>query len=440
MIDEEVAANRRIGQALRFLDKEEEEEEAELEEIDELMCEEIIEPILEETIEGDNEPLKKKSRITFGENSFYEYNDLSSFNWSDIKEIGLLLEEDEDDSSGEEEEEEEEIVEEYNGEMGDEIYEADENNRQSFVYDNILLSQLNLILVQEKNNYETLEDSVEFYPGSDLTKQDAISLIDGSFNLVGLNSKDAVIILSLLYQLLPPNSQLPIHFTSNNGRLVNDIDKYTRRYSHVFGYDCCPCGDFVYVGKMNSLLDRCPSTKSEAIPGSRRKRNVICGKYRWTTCKYCKKDERCDHFAYRVPQFQLQYRPILFVIMELLKQGEGFLRLLNYIHVDDMKQYSRYSDVMDSNVVSKQLDEMKTKFLGKYSEWDEIIMVNIVIDLNYDGAQVYKRKTSHFNPLLMSILNIPPIYRKEIGVGMFILSLFTLPAGTLIFLLSIFRL
>ena len=187
----------------------------------------------------------------------------------------------------------------------------------------------------------------------------------------------------------------------------------------------------MYAGDNNSLLDRCPAPKLEKVNGKlKRQKTELCDIYRWTPCTVCKKQERCSHVDNRIPRFQFQYRPIICVILELLKQGEGFLSLLNYINLDDRKQKKMYSDIMDSRVVGEQLGQMEILYASKYNGRSECpIMVNIVIDLNYDGAQIYKSKCSYFYPLLISILNLPPTYRKELGVGMFMLSLFTLPQG-----------
>lgn len=43
----------------------------------------------------------------------------------------------------------------------------------------------------------------------------------------------------------------------------------------------------------------------------------------------------------------------------------------------------------------------------------------------YDGTQPYKRSQQNFWPCLFSILNLPPSYRTRLGVGTFMISLFT---------------
>jgi len=327
-------------------------------------------------------------------------------------------------------------VEEDNHDEG--MYDDDVSNNESVVMeDNQLLSHLKYIIAIEKFSQPSSDGLVKLYPGSLVTKDEATALIDEYINITdGLTAKDTVRLLSLIHKILPPNSHLPIHF-SKSGNLVSDMNKYTRSYQSYVLYQCCPCGGIVYVGE-NSSLDRCPVEHLVKVAARQRRKLVTCNTYRWTRCKHCGKEEGCDHSAYRIPLFQLQYRPITFIMLELLKQGESFLKLLNCINMDDMRQKQMYSDVMDSNMVVEQLNIMETKYLNKYNgRYVKPKMVNVVIDLSYDGAQIYKRRVGHFYPLLISILNFPPALRKKLGIGMFMLSIFALKQGKLFILYKI---
>jgi hypothetical protein len=52
-------------------------------------------------------------------------------------------------------------------------------------------------------------------------------------------------------------------------------------------------------------------------------------------------------------------------------------------------------------------------------------MVNILLSLYYDGAQVFDTKSQNFWPLMISILNLPPPLRKTRGKGLFTISIYT---------------
>jgi hypothetical protein len=57
-------------------------------------------------------------------------------------------------------------------------------------------------------------------------------------------------------------------------------------------------------------------------------------------------------------------------------------------------------------------------------------MINIIIGQFYDGCQIYKKKHTSFWPLVISILNLPPSYRTKMGIGMFLMGIFTSKTGS----------
>eukprot|EP01031_Cornospumella_fuschlensis_P030919 gene30919-37367_t len=50
------------------------------------------------------------------------------------------------------------------------------------------------------------------------------------------------------------------------------------------------------------------------------------------------------------------------------------------------------------------------------------IMVNILLSVNFDGVQLHKSNTDASNPLLISIMNLPPNFRNIKGIGIFTLT------------------
>jgi hypothetical protein len=53
------------------------------------------------------------------------------------------------------------------------------------------------------------------------------------------------------------------------------------------------------------------------------------------------------------------------------------------------------------------------------------IMINILLGQFYDGCAVFKNRVSVFWPYNIIILNLPPNYRVKLGIGMFLISIFT---------------
>jgi len=68
---------------------------------------------------------------------------------------------------------------------------------------------------------------------------------------------------------------------------------------------------------------------------------------------------------------------------------------------------------------------MKTIFEKQNFQENTIESINLLLGINFDGAQVYSTTTCDFSPLYISIENLPPILRSKVGMGMFMLSLFT---------------
>ena len=69
---------------------------------------------------------------------------------------------------------------------------------------------------------------------------------------------------------------------------------------------------------------------------------------------------------------------------------------------------------------------MNNQFIKKYPNDEGVVPVLLVISTFYDGAQIYKTKVSNFSPLMMTIMNLPPTYRK-LGTGSFLVSFSTTP-------------
>jgi hypothetical protein len=102
------------------------------------------------------------------------------------------------------------------------------------------------------------------------------------------------------------------------------------------------------------------------------------------------------------------------------ESSDLFLKLIKF-----KKQMDKYP-IMDATdgltfkvAMQKMIEDFKSRNLAS-----SVIPVLLVISIFYDGAQLYKSKVSDFSPLLMTIMNLPPSYRK-LGSGSFIISFST---------------
>ena len=356
------------------------------------------------------EEAKKKMNVTFSSNNqFFIY------------EVNKDNVEDQDNQQQYQEEGKIEEDPDYQTEQDpeDQISVCDNYDQFDILLRNHLIPQLKTIVLKESDPFNYSASTCELYPGSSLTQSLSIELINDFVHTAGLDIKNTKRLFSLLENLIPAPNKLPFHY-SKKRKIVNDLEYFVPQT--FISAECCPCAGYVYNGIEESRRDRCPcEIKINA------KVTNICDMTRWTPCKACHEMGHCPHIANRTPQMLLQYRPIVTIIIQLLRQGEEFLRILDYSYLDDGRENNVFTDVMDSRVVTEQLAQMKAVYLNKYQGQENLVrMVNLTIAINYDGAQIFHKKVSDFHPLMISILNLPPPYRKALGVGMFLLNLFTL--------------
>lgn len=197
-------------------------------------------------------------------------------------------------------------------------------------------------------------------------------------------------------------------------------------------FHACPSGDLIYVAA-NSDKTCC----------------VKCGKARTHRCtvSFCEQPEaeaRCVHFHSRTPNKVVVYRPFTEIVRNLLR-FDTFQHLLAYEnsseesfgdlrncevpihHLDEM--YNKWETHVSDNLsnishISRNKDGKITK-VTMQADGGELIPINILLGINYDGIQPFKGRSVSFNPLIVTILNLPPFLRSVLGVGMFTLSVVT---------------
>jgi hypothetical protein len=227
-----------------------------------------------------------------------------------------------------------------------------------------------------------------------------------------------------------PNHKVPTYSSRVNTTLsMNGILEPIKPYLE---WHACPTGDTVYVAQHADD-----------------KECKICGKARTNRCtvSYCdspNEAHNCVHYAYRTPKKTVFYKPITEILRTLLKY-DAFRYLISYKNTSR----SKYDDLMNCPIPKKHLKEMDARWerfvqehVNEYfpierndactiehvrlkANGNILIPINILLSINYDGIQTFKRRSNIFTPLIVSILNLPPFLRVTVGVGMFTISVFT---------------
>jgi predicted RNA-binding Zn-ribbon protein involved in translation (DUF1610 family) len=193
-----------------------------------------------------------------------------------------------------------------------------------------------------------------------------------------------------------------------NKDILSFLSRKVTDYEPFLSFDVCrKCDDYVYAGDTNHD-DKCGN----------------CGQHRYYPCSRCRKVGKCSHNDRR-PHKVLHYRPVLTILRNLFK-CRSFCDALEYKHLDSQSGY--VTDIMDSKLAKTHLREMHQFHQHRQDARRGIFLL---LQLSFDGAQVFTTRTSKFNPLILGILNLPPSFRKIVGVGMFVLSISTSSEGTI---------
>jgi hypothetical protein len=110
------------------------------------------------------------------------------------------------------------------------------------------------------------------------------------------------------------------------------------------------------------------------------------------------------------------------LFIELLKFS-SFQKLINYSWNYDKENETH--DVSDRIKYTSNMNEMHKLYLGycTSNNLSNVVEISILLSWFYDGIQLFKKKSATFQPLLITILNLPPNIRHSIGIGTFLLSL-----------------
>jgi hypothetical protein len=246
-------------------------------------------------------------------------------------------------------------------------------------------------------NEDVSENTPFCDPGSTITVSQFESILSDFASKETLNYATTSRLAQMIKSIFP-NSKVPKSLLSSSAG-------YRPKSNSVFFFDCCLCGQFVYVGK-NSGFACCE----------------LCKASRYTTAINGRKN--------KTPYKTLNYRSLILTICELLCTPM-FLNAIQ-CHSSELKSPSLLmKDITDSDLYSRHMQEMKELFLKKYGDTTDVVSVALPLAIYYDGSDVFKRnKKKKIWPLMLSILSLPPSLRKRKGSGLFLISLFAGKLGT----------
>lgn len=268
------------------------------------------------------------------------------------------------------------------------------HNNKEYISFNIK-RQITVILYQKYNEERVDELTQPLFEGSTLNAKTFHESIRSFVNNANLTEKLEQDLTLLLRSILPDTSTINAVFNK----------KYKEQFSNsvVFLFHACICGSTVYEGD-NSSVEICS----------------VCERSRYTD------------FSKRYPIFTLNYRSITIIICELL-ETKFFLEALEVVNLDCLDD-NIYSDIMNTSYTKKLVNDMqsvynKQKLENKIN--NNCKPINLVLNFSYDGAQIYKYSYTNFWPMLITIVNLPPVVRKTVGQGMFMVSLFNSIGGSI---------
>ena len=272
-----------------------------------------------------------------------------------------------------------------------------------------LLKSTSLLLSSTGTDIESLP----LFDGSRSTVKEFSSKIISHCRSHNVSSAFITQIFQTFTDFLPSFNEDSLITSSGNKQLqIHEIENNVHQYPntiHILTFDVCIKGCMVYT---NPTLRQCN-----------------CGKRRYRPCTTCSRqnhqlstlsEDICQH-QNRIPYKQLKYRSITLLLVELLK-FDSFRKLIKYKWRNKSPMETR--DISDRIKYSANLEAMHQTYEEHCQSKDshDVIEVSILLSWFYDGIQLFGKKTSTFQPLLLTILNLPPNIRHEIGLGTFLLA------------------
>ena len=119
-------------------------------------------------------------------------------------------------------------------------------------------------------------------------------------------------------------------------------------------------------------------------------------------------------------------RPVSVLLQQLMRYPK-FRESSNYY---DKMPYieDNFGDALNGNTAVSALQEMNANFEARTERGELVDYVNSshLYSEFYDGAQLFDKRISNFHALMISILNLPPLYQTKMGCGAFVIVVHTL--------------
>lgn len=207
-----------------------------------------------------------------------------------------------------------------------------------------------------------------------------------------LSDKTSLALFDFIKRVLPSSNNYPSKIDNTIIAVQTDDKEISADCDSVFEMENCDCGQTIYIAENINL----------------------------TNCHFCKANRYGTSGDDRYPISLMNYRSIIITIFQLLQTKEFYDAVQNVVFSDFRENYQ--VDVMDGPVAKQHMEEMNEKWKQNSPTAKPL---NLLLCLQYDGAQLFNSSVTNFWPMLITILNLPPPLRKEIGVGTFLISLFT---------------
>jgi hypothetical protein len=286
--------------------------------------------------------------------------------------------------------------------------EGDFNLAKSELLDFVNLTVNNILLLSKSSINDEYDQPL--YPGCKISTREFSDIMVQNFAATGATQAERTMWLKTFERVLPSNAKLPIDDFGKSA--VNEISNIEKTKG-VMIFDICELGCTVYFGstRFNQLC-------------------TICNTSRYYSCRTCSfKSTCCDHKT--EPRLQLQYRCIIPILVGLCMQ-KGFIDSLHYNHyeyrngdeekyITDMSNAQVYREAMNQlNDSFRVAVEQRKSFNNDNSTFvvnERTVFVPILLSIFYDGVQLFKTKTKSLSPFLLTILNLPPSFRKQMCLG-----------------------
>jgi len=286
--------------------------------------------------------------------------------------------------------------------------EGDFNLAKSELLDFVNLTVNNILLLSKSSINDEYDQPL--YPGCKTSTREYSDIMFQNFAATGATQAERTMWLKTFKRVLPSNAKLPIDDFGKSA--VNEISNIEKTKG-VMIFDICELGCTVYFGIIRN-----------------NKSCTICNTSRYYSCRTCSfKSTCCDHKT--EPRLQLQYRCIIPILVGLCMQ-KGFIDSLHYNHyeyrngdeekyITDMSNAQVYREAMNQlNDSFRVAVEQRKSFNNDNSTFvvnERTVFVPILLSIFYDGVQLFKTKTKSLSPFLLTILNLPPSFRKQMCLG-----------------------